>query len=250
MNPNHLHNHETENSFSDLEKAYIKLRDQEGRLYSDATLSLLPEYPANTSLSKEWAIRKASMQKLLTYLQKDTAPQELLDLACGNGWLSNALASIKGIQVTGVDINQEELHQAMRVFQKDNLSFEYGDIFSAYFSDRSYNKIVIAAAVQYFPDFSLLIKRLMSLLKENGEIHIIDSPFYTEQEALNAKKRTASYYTKMGAEAMIPYYHHHQWSVLNSYDCRIVKPSWLKHVISKAYGLANPFAWIIIQKHV
>lgn len=248
MSPNHQNICQTEKDFSDLEKAYISLRDQEGRLYSDVLLKSLPNYSSNDFLAKEWAIRKESMRKLINYLKEDVNPQDVMELGCGNGWLSHALASIKTLNVTGVDINREELAQAARVFQKDNLSFEYGDVFSKSFAGRKYHKIIIAAAIQYFSDFSSLIDCLMKILHPGGEIHIIDSPFYNELESIAAKTRSSVYYKQMNAEAMIPYYHHHQWNVLDAYKHRIVKTSLMKKIANKAKGTSNPFVWVIIEK--
>ena len=54
--------------------------------------------------------------------------------------------------------------------------------------------IIINAAVQYFPDFKRLLEKLLTLIKENGEIHIIDSPFYSEMKWTMPKRRTIDYY--------------------------------------------------------
>lgn len=248
MNPNNHNITQHTSAFSELETAYLRLRDQEGRLYTDELVRSLPEHSSDASLNKEWAIRKESMHKLISYLNQDTTEQELLELGCGNGWLSHAISKLEHINVMGVDINREELAQADRVFSRSNLSFEYGDIFSSTFSTRKYHKIIIAAAVQYFPDFHLLINRLMDLLFPKGEIHIIDSPFYDASGSISAKQRTHQYYKRMGAEAMIPYYHHHEWKVLKPYNYRIIKPSLLKKIQNKAKGIANPFVWVVIEK--
>ena len=249
MNPNNCNIEQDDLSFSDLESAYVSLRDREGRLYSDNIVAVLPEYSSSDFLNKEWAIRKESMSRLLTYLKQDVSKQEIMELGCGNGWLSNAMAQLTHLNVSGVDVNREELRQATRVFTKGNLSFAYGDVFSLHFPTKKYHKIIIAAAVQYFSDFSLLISRLMDLLHPMGEIHIIDSPFYEESDSALAKDRSEQYYKKMNAEAMIPFYHHHEWEVLKPYCYRIVKTSFLKKIQQKASGTANPFPWIVIEKN-
>src|ERR1700739_235600 len=94
---------------------YIRLRKKEERIYTDAEVSKLPDISASHIHYKEWLIRKQSCNKLFKYLKKKSKKQNILEIGCGNGWLSAKLASVTSGDVTGIDINTEEIEQASRV---------------------------------------------------------------------------------------------------------------------------------------
>src|SRR4051812_13830112 len=88
-------------SFTDL---YLAVREKEGRVYSDEEVRNLPN---SSRHSDEWKIRKETAKKLRAYLKG----KNILEVGCGNGWLANYL------NATGIDINEFEVNQALRVFR-------------------------------------------------------------------------------------------------------------------------------------
>src|SRR5437763_3854777 len=68
-----------------FEKSYIDLRKRENRVYSDQVVQHLPEFDGSDALKKEWAIRKITLKKLLTYFDKRKCKLLILELGCGNG---------------------------------------------------------------------------------------------------------------------------------------------------------------------
>lgn len=231
--------------FSEKERIYIELREHEGRVYSDEEVKLLPNIPFNHPLAFEWKVRKKSSEKLVNYLSTKKLPLTILEIGCGNGWLSHSLAKIANSEVTGLDINLTELEQAARVFSgHSNLQFIYADIFDTWFDGKKFDMIVMAAAIQYFPEPKKLINRLLSMLTKNGEIHIIDSPLYkSEKESEEANKRSAEYFLKQGSSSMSQYYFHHTPSFLKSYKFSLIKPSLLEKI-----SRSKLFPWVIIYK--
>jgi ubiquinone/menaquinone biosynthesis C-methylase UbiE len=164
-----------------FEADYLSLRKKEGRLYTDEEVARLPHVVKNASLKKEWAIRSASCQRLIKYLAGKKTKLSILEIGCGNGWLSNQLAAVTKTQVLGLDVNQTELAQAQRVFSKPNLSFLYGDVRTGIVKDK-FDVIVFAASFQYFQSTQEILKACFSHLTSGGEIHIIDTQFYTAVE--------------------------------------------------------------------
>ncbi len=72
---------------------------------------------------------KRTARRLVHYLGARKKTLEILEVGCGNGWLTHQLADIPGTRVTGLDINFTELQQAARVFSNDpNLRFIHGDM--------------------------------------------------------------------------------------------------------------------------
>jgi len=223
-------------SFSD---AYLKVRDLEGRVYSDELVSRLPYMPKNHEQQTEWKLRQKSTNRFVEHLG-NTSDKKLLEIGCGNGWFT-AHCSKQVKNAIGVDINLPELEQGARVFKQSNIQFLYWDIFSEIPFTQKFDVIVLNAVVQYFPDFEKLKGRLLELLSEKGEIHIIDSPFYKDEEVKEAKERTMSYYTKMGVKQMSEYYHHHSFDVIKDFDV-LYQPT--NSRISKLLkGKDMPFGW-------
>lgn len=230
-----------------LEREYTALRASEGRMLPDAIVKTLPNVPRQHPLRREWFVRRRSAQMLGRYLKKAN-PKRILEIGCGNGWLTNFLASQTLADCCGVDINEIELKQAVRLFPNNTrITFVYGDITSSAFDDCRTDLIICASVIQYFPDVHPLIGRLKGLLHSGGEIHIVDTPLYREKDAPAAKTRSLDYFTKLGHPAMASYYHHHTWESLNGYRYAVLHdPDSLLGRIRKWQGF-SPFPWIVIR---
>jgi ubiquinone/menaquinone biosynthesis C-methylase UbiE len=148
--------------------------------------------------------------------------------------------------VTGLDINFTELQQAARVFNDDpNLVFIHGDLRSGILSDRSFDCIVFAASLQYFPSLKKIVHFTLSYLKPGGEIHITDTHFYRPLEIEAAKRRTVTYYTSLGYPEMADFYFHHSDNDLRPFHhAQLYKP---KAVRNRLFGNKDPFPWIRIN---
>jgi len=229
---------------------YLRVREKEGRLYSDEVVSCLPLIPDGHPLASEWHVRSASAARLTRYLSRRPGPLSLLDLGCGNGWLSNML-NRAGHCVIGLDQNHYELKQAARVFSSNsNLFFLEANIFSAPFVPKSFDVILLVSVIQYFRDLPVLLKELSQYLKPHGEIHIMDSPLYTDAERANAVQRSREYYSVLGFPEMEKYYFHHRFSELKVFEpATLYLPQpltlRLKHLLGR---VDSPFPWIVIRK--
>src|ERR1700753_951658 len=98
-----------------FEKKYIVIRSLENRLCTDEELSKLPEIAAEHPHRREWEMRRQSARRLVRYLSGRRKTQEILEIGCGNGWLTHHLAEIPGNEGPGMDINFTELQQGARV---------------------------------------------------------------------------------------------------------------------------------------
>jgi SAM-dependent methyltransferase len=232
---------------SDFEQQYIRLRAMENRIYSDEELFHLPDIAPSHPHFKEWMIRKRSSGQLIAKLERKKDLLSILEVGCGNGWLSYQLSRIPGSRVIGLDVNLTELQQASRVFNTNSkLKFIYGDIRTGIINDMQFDVIVFAASIQYFSSVSGILNACLQYLYQNGEIHIIDSPFYRKKEVEAARNRTKEYYSGLGFPGMTDYYYHHCITELDLYDHRLLRnPFSIRH---KFFGNNHPFPWICIKK--
>lgn len=227
------------NAVNDARDLYLEVRAKEGRLYPDDIVKQLPNVPASHPLAAEWRARDASSRRLAVYLAGLGEGITILELGCGNGWLARRMADGARASVVGLDRDNPELWQARRVFA-DNpaLNWVAADIFSAPFSRGRFDIIVIASAIQYFPDLSELIQALSPLVRPHGEIHILDSRLYSAEELPAARERSRRYYERLGFPEMATHYHHHELEVLEPYH-----PVWLY----RPTGQDSPFPWMCLR---
>jgi ubiquinone/menaquinone biosynthesis C-methylase UbiE len=228
---------------------YLQVREREGRLYPDGLVARLPDIPDDHPLAEEWHWRAESSSRLLAYLAEKPGGLDILDLGCGNGWLSMKLSCLRASRVWGVDRNLLELHQAGRVFNKTNLLLFAADITGLPVRRNAFDIIILASVIQYFPDLAALLKELLLLLKRSGEIHILDSPLYASQELSAARDRTRKYYEGLGFPEMAEYYYHHPISALDGFS-----PHWLRQPgswrsrVRRFFGRSgSPFPWIFLR---
>jgi SAM-dependent methyltransferase len=233
------------------EQLYLKIRDRESRVLSDAALQNLPQKAPIHALEKEWRWRFRSFKRLNHHLKSHfSGPVHVLDLGCGNGWMSHQLALNPDWQVTAVDVNRYELEQGSRVFNRPNLRFVFADVLSdgERLGVHSFDVIVLSASAQYFPDLALLLQRLFLLLKPGGEIHITDTHFYTDHRLQQAARaRTQTYFNALDVPEMTPYYHHHLWQTVVALGGKNQNSGVLTSILQKMGWLA-PFPWVVFAR--
>lgn len=232
----------------DFSRQYFLLRKKEGRIYSDQDVACLPEIDKDHQHYKEWRIRKGSSDRLIKYLVKKQKPLEILEVGCGNGWLAAKLSAISYSEVTAIDINSEELNQAKRVFKEiENLEFINCSLQDEMLDNRPFDIIVFAASVQYFSSLEKVLYDSLKRLKPGGEIHIIDSHIYEQNETRAARLRSDDYYKTIGFPELSEQYFHHSFEQLRSFKYDIFYDP--NSIIIKLKRDKNPFYWVCIRNN-
>jgi len=233
----------------EFEPVYLKVRDKEQRVYSDEELKYLPFATEKNPHIDEWKLRAKSFLRFKNYVKYRKDRLKILDLRCGNGWFCGQMVKYFDHDFYGIDVNLTELEQARNVFNSDKIKFIYADIFSIDIFSEPLDIITINAAAQYFPDLKTLINKLLNFLNPSGELHIIDTPFYSAKEVEQAKKRTESYYQAIGFPDMAENYFHHSLTDLSEFKTDLLyNPNSLFKRITNTIINDSPFPWIRIKK--
>lgn len=233
-----------------FEQEYLSVRHAEKRLYPDEMVRQLPVVPRYHMHYREWKMRRY----LDFQLCKDPKVREakrILDLGCGNVWFTHQLACRTRGEVFGLDVNQPDLVQAARLFSSPNCHFACGDIFDDQWPLAGFDLIVLLSAIQYFPSVTKLLTRLLSLLAEEGEIHIADSPIYrTRRHADQARERSSAYFHNLGFPSASAYYHHHSLESLAPFHPQILYDPgrFISRIKRIVLGQGSLFPWIKIKK--
>lgn len=228
-----------------FESLYLAARLREQRIYSDDELLRLPDIESYHPHYREWKIRKKSSQSLILFLARQNRKMAILEIGCGNGWLSHQLSGIRESEVWGSDINQVELEQASRVFSGSaNLKFIEGDIREDLLAGKKFDVIVFAASIQYFPSLHEAVAPALRRLASHGEIHIIDSHFYESAALEAARNRTREYYSEMGLPQMAECYFHHALEELEEFSCKMIYDPLSR---MQRLRIRHPFPWIRIN---
>ena len=230
---------------NEFERLYVDLRTYEKRMYSDEEVLWLPDVDEDHIHKHEWKIRKASCNRLTKYLINKKKALKILEVGCGNGWLSYHLSQIPFSNVVGLDVNFPELQQAARVFAATpNLNFIYGDLNDL--PNQKFDVIVFAASIQYFNSFSNIMKSALEHLNDGGEIHIIDSHFYYQTEVEDAKQRSHEYFSSKGFNKMDDFYFHHTLKELGEFNVEILYDP--NSFLNRTLKRKSPFHWVCIRK--
>ena len=238
-------------TFDDRVATYLRVRELEGRRYPDELVASLPAVPRGHPLHAEWRARADSTRRLLNYLDALPRPRTVVDVGCGCGWLAHRMAQLEGTRVWALDATEPELEQAARVFAgQPGLTFVHGDALASEPPVAHADVVVLAAAIQYFPDLPQLVRRLLSWLDDGGELHILDSPFYAPSEVPAARARTRAYYDGLGVPEMAGAYHHHTRDDLAPFrPDYLYRPDGSSARARRALRLpASPFLWLRIRR--
>ncbi|HEY4493502.1 MAG TPA: class I SAM-dependent methyltransferase [Candidatus Paceibacterota bacterium] len=107
----------------------------------------------------------------LLRLVGDVKGKQVLDLACGTGYFSHALAKV-GANVTGVDIAPELIEKARLSAQGAKFAVSLAHDLSQ-FESASFDMIVNVLAIDNISEIGEMLRECARVLKRDGSMHIV-----------------------------------------------------------------------------
>lgn len=225
-----------------IDQPYFRSMKRKGNIYSDEEVATLPFIHTSHPCYNEWTTRRHSQKALLSYIKNKKTFSHILEVGCGNGWLSSRIAKEIDAEVTALDIDLCELEQAKRVFKKiPNLDFIHCNLGDERLKNEKFDLIFFANSLQYFPSIREIISIAVEHLTLQGEVHIMDSPFYLQHEITLAKE----YDKARKLSQIVDHHYYHTLIELENFQYKILHHpnSWKNKLSIKK----NPFYWIAIK---
>ena len=125
------------------------------------------------NVDKHW--RKKALKQFIT-----DKPQNILDVACGTGDFSIAIAKSmsEGSHLTGVDLSEGMLEVMKKKVEaanlSDKISIETGDCENLRFEDNTFDAVTVAFGVRNFENLEAGLCEIQRVLKPQGKAVILE----------------------------------------------------------------------------
>jgi 2-polyprenyl-3-methyl-5-hydroxy-6-metoxy-1,4-benzoquinol methylase len=161
--------------------SYQDQLEQESRIWGEIFRQFAQETPP------EWAYYRQRLEHLYTYrpaidaLLASVRPgMNALELGCGSGWLTLALAQA-GADALGLDISEQALdigrtyYESIRERVPGRVRYEVADLNTVRLPAATYDLIVIKGVLHHLPEVPHVISQIKAALKPGGRVWIHDS---------------------------------------------------------------------------
>lgn len=138
------------------------------------------DMPFNYYETAETAVANLRNNPIAAYPDLDALLEEdeietVLEIGCGAGWASNAMALHYGKRVTAVDFTQKALQRAAEVAQRigtaDKLSFVHNDLF-AFDTDARFDLVLSIGVLHHTDDCRAAFDHIVKFIKPGGVLFL------------------------------------------------------------------------------
>lgn len=133
--------------------------------------NVAPSYDSSFSESPDSYQKHVILPNILRMVAPE-ASDKILDLGCGSGFFSSALAEA-GAEVLGADISPELIEIARKKNKSDRLKFEVSSAEKFSSNPETFNKAIIVLAIQNIEDVKKTLENCFKALKSGGKLFIV-----------------------------------------------------------------------------
>lgn len=108
-------------------------------------------------------------------LLRELGPQQgerILDVGCGTGWFTRRLASLQGLQATGIDLNAEWL--ALARSRDVRSTYLQADALTLPFADDSFDHVLSVAALCFTADWHRAVREIVRVSRKRFAIGLLN----------------------------------------------------------------------------
>ena len=142
-----------------------------------AAQTVPPDWRFHQSLRHNIIYHKHDINEFLTHVQPGMTA---LELGCGSGWLTLALAQ-RGAQATGMDISEQALNVAQRYYESiretvsGSVEYNAADLNVLQLPAETYNIIAVRGTLHHLLRMDAVIEQIYLALKPGGLLWVSDS---------------------------------------------------------------------------
>ncbi len=148
--------HVVRNKKCGINNAYYDDLDEKWNSASDHPIALLR---AENHLRNPWIADVIH--------KKNPGPSKVLDIGCGAGFLTNALAR-KGHFVSGIDLSVQSLAIAKKGDSTESVEYKCASAYKLPFDDMSFDAVCAMDLLEHVENPTLVIEEASRVLKKNG----------------------------------------------------------------------------------
>jgi SAM-dependent methyltransferase len=159
----------------------------------------LPQVAASDPQCDIWRIRARNFRRLL-HLIGDATELRILDAGAGNGWLAYQLAR-RGHLVAALDLSDDARDGlGARVHYDAQFACYQAEFDRLPFCNAQFDLVIFNGVLHYAQSLELTLCEAKRVLRADGRIVVLDSPFYSHQAygAAMIAEREAAFTRKFG----------------------------------------------------
>jgi SAM-dependent methyltransferase len=110
--------------------------------------------------------------RLLRRMLDPQPEEEILDVGCGTGWFTRRMAELPGLDVTGLDLNDESLRYARERDEKS--AYLEADACALPFGPKCFDRVLSVTALCFIADWPLALAEIVRVTRKRFAVGLLN----------------------------------------------------------------------------